>query len=99
MSGWRERTDCLEGVAVKVVAIHGVLVDLPVARVHDVAVLAAQDHAAAVRDGVSHPNRLAPDQHMTWRQISPGWLVETLPLPCSHCQQLQPCSIHLSTKL
>ena len=53
-------TNLLEQLAVEVLAIERRLVDLPVARVHDVARLAAQDEPAAVRDAVRHPDRLTP---------------------------------------
>jgi hypothetical protein len=55
-------TDGLESIAVKMVAVDGVLINLPVSCVDNVAVFAPQDHAAAVRDGMRHPNRLAPAQ-------------------------------------
>eukprot|EP00951_Prasinocladus_malaysianus_P020118 scaffold164133_cov29-Prasinocladus_malaysianus.AAC.1 len=50
------------GLPVKDLAVDWVLVDLPVARVDDVAVIAAQYEPAAVRDGVGHPDGLAPCQ-------------------------------------
>ena len=60
MKGAGARTHILKYAAVKDLPIDRRLVDLPVAGVHDIAGGAAQDHAAAVRDGVRHAHRLTP---------------------------------------
>lgn len=52
--------------AVKDLPINGVLINLPIARVHDGPVLAAQNEAAAVWNRVRHSQRRAP---------IPTWLV------------------------
>lgn len=44
------------------IAVHWVLIDLPVACVHNVAMLAPQNHATAVWDRVRHPDWLTPAQ-------------------------------------
>mmetsp|Transcript_11050 Transcript_11050/g.31257 ORF Transcript_11050/g.31257 Transcript_11050/m.31257 type:complete len:349 (+) Transcript_11050:236-1282(+) len=59
-------------VPVKGFAVDGVLIDLPVAGVHNVAVVAAQDEAAAVRDGVRHADRLT----LEWAKWEPVTHVE-----------------------
>jgi hypothetical protein len=50
-------TEQVKRCPVKHLAIHGIFVDLPIPRVHNGAVLAAHDEAAAVRDGVRHSQR------------------------------------------
>ena len=57
------RTHVFKGGPVKLLAIHWVLLNLPVASVHDVAMLAAQDQPTAVWNGMSHPQWLHPALH------------------------------------
>lgn len=54
------RTNFLEGGLVQLVSVDWADVIVPVASVHDRAVLAAQDHAATVWDGVCHAHWLTP---------------------------------------
>jgi len=54
-------TYLLKDSPVEHLPIHRVLLYLPVAGVHYIAVLAAQNETAAVRDGVSHPQWRAPE--------------------------------------
>ena len=77
---WR-LTDSLKGAAVKLVSVHRVLIDLPVPCVHNVAVLAPQDHAATVRNGVRHSDRLAP-AHLKFGIGSHTAYAEHNPYPC-----------------
>ena len=69
-------TYLLKDSPVKLLPIHGVLLYLPVTGVHYVAVLAAQNEAAAVRDGVCHPQWRAPEASKT-----PGMLPAMLSEP------------------
>ena len=61
-------TDSFKGGSVELFSVHGVLINLPVTRVHNVAVLTSQDHATAVWDGMCHSDGLAPANinHAAW---------------------------------
>lgn len=65
MSQRRVRTKRLKHFTVEHLAVDGVLIDLPVASVHDGALIAPQHEAAAVGDRVCHPDWFTPG-HMSY---------------------------------